>query len=305
MRGLYFGRGENSYIEKIEKNSAVLKLIAHGDGTEVMIQDIGADKVFGIGPADKSETMEFFYILDGSVLYDDQKKTITLNKGEFFYVHRLNERAIFKTLEPTKLLYLSTQPVFHYLSNMMKEIFDIARKVEEKDVYTHNHGRRVQDYSAEIGKRLGLSGDRYRELCYAALLHDIGKVHVPDSILKKKGRLTDEEYDIIKKHPVDGSKMVQGTYLQSIGDIIDQHHERLNGSGYPSGLKGDEILLEAKIIGVVDSYDAMTSDRPYRKGMDKSVALQELKDLTGKLYEQQVVDTFEQILKAEIELKQE
>ncbi len=296
MKGLYVGKGKRSYIEKAEQNSGQLKLIAHGDESEVMIQEIESDKVIIIAPADRQETMEFFYIQEGSLLYEEEDKQIIVNKDEFFYVHHLKEKISFKTLEATKLLYFSTQPVFHYLSDSIKDLYQIVEKVEKKDIYTHNHGKRVEDLSAEIGKRIGLKGERFSNLCYAALFHDIGKINVPDGVLNKPDRLTDEEYDIIKKHPSDGYSMVQGTFLENIGVIIKQHHERIDGSGYPEGLKDEDILLEAKIIGVVDSYDAMVNDRPYRKGMSEHKAINELKRLSGIKYDKEVVDIFVDVL---------
>ncbi len=133
-------------------------------------------------------------------------------------------------------------------------------------------------------------------LVIASILHDVGKINVPEEILNKPGGLTDEEYAIIKKHPADGAEMVKDTYYADISDIIHQHHERLNGSGYPCGLKGEDITIGAKIIGVSDSYDAMTDDRSYRNAYTPEYAMDELKRLSGILYEPNVVNALEQVL---------
>ncbi len=127
-------------------------------------------------------------------------------------------------------------------------------------------------------------------------MHDIGKINVPDEILKKPGRLTDEEFEYIKRHPGDGAEMVKKTSYEYIWQIIEQHHERLDGSGYPHGLKGNEILIEAKIIAVSDTYDAMTTDRPYRKGLSPIQTVEELKRLSGIHYEKEIVDVMVDIL---------
>jgi HD-GYP domain-containing protein (c-di-GMP phosphodiesterase class II) len=120
--------------------------------------------------------------------------------------------------------------------------------------------------------------------------------NVPDDVLKKPGRLTPEEFEFIKKHPSDGKEIVVNTYMNNISEIIEQHHERLNGTGYPKGLKGDQILVEAKIIAIVDSFDAMISERPYKKGIPIKKVIEELKSLRDIYYDKNIVDIFEQIL---------
>lgn len=119
---------------------------------------------------------------------------------------------------------------------------------------------------------------------------------MPEEILNKPGRLTFEEFEILKKHSVDGCNMVKSTYYSKIGEIILQHHERIDGSGYPSGLKGEHILLEAQIIGIADTYDAMTSDRVYRKGMDPMIAFNEIKKLGNRHFEPYIIAAFEKVL---------
>ena len=134
---------------------------------------------------------------------------------------------------------------------------------------------------------------------FAAVYHDIGKINVPDAILLKPASLSEEEFEYIKKHPTDGRKLFEKTYLCDIGEIIEQHHERLDGSGYPFGLKDEEICIEAKIVAVLDSYDAMTSDRPYRKGLSAKIAMEELKRFAGIHYDKKIVEIFEEVLKEE------
>jgi HD-GYP domain-containing protein (c-di-GMP phosphodiesterase class II) len=298
MEGLYLCQNE-SYLEKVTQKSAELSLIGRGDGAEIMIQKIRSQEIFFIEPSDRNETLEFFYILEGSIDCERDNQNVVLNKGEYFYVRGLKQTVCLKTISEVTLLYLSTAPFFHYLSKGIKELTSMNENVEEKDIYTHNHGVRVRDYSLKIAKILGFSSERLENIVFASLCHDVGKVFVPDEILNKPGKLTEEEFDLIKKHPVDGAKMARGTFMEKLDEIIAQHHERIDGSGYPYGLKGYEILLEAKIIAIADSFDAMTSDRSYRKAMEMEVAFKELKSLSGIHYDEKVVEAFEEVLKEE------
>jgi HD-GYP domain-containing protein (c-di-GMP phosphodiesterase class II) len=298
MEGLYLGQNE-SYLEKVTQKSAELSLIGRGDGAEIMIQKIRSQEIFFIEPSDRNETLEFFYILEGSIDCERDNQNVILNKGEYFYARGLKQTVCLKTISEVTLLYFSTAPFFHYLSKGIKELTSMNENVEEKDIYTHNHGVRVRDYSLKIAKILGFSSERLENIVFASLCHDVGKVFVPDEILNKPGKLTEEEFDLIKKHPVDGAKMARGTFMENLDEIIAQHHERIDGSGYPYGLKGYEILLEAKIIAIADSFDAMTSDRSYRKAMDMEVAFKELKSLSGIHYDETVVEAFEEVLKEE------
>lgn len=298
MKGFFTG-DEINCIEKVAKNSMELSLLAKGDGTEIMFYKIKKDFLITADPGENDEAMEFFYVVDGALDYEHHGERVVINKGEYFYVHRLTETVYLKALSDITLLYVSTQPVFHLLSDEVRELNNILRQAEQKDTYTYNHNLRVKEYGAKIAERLHLSRERLENLVHAAYFHDIGKINVPDEVLNKPERLNNEELNCIKKHPVDGYNIIMGTHLKDSGIIIKQHHERLNGSGYPDGLKGDEITLEARIIAVADSYDAMTSDRPYRKGMEPLKALNELKCMTGTHYDEQVVNTFELILKEE------
>ncbi|QGU94821.1 HD domain-containing protein [Clostridium bovifaecis] len=298
MDGLHFGLG-NKCIEKVTQNAGNLSLLAKGGETEVMLENIKSQEFFCIEPLENSEIMEFFYILKGSILFQENEKNTILEGGDYFYVHNIKETAHFYVVDEVTLIYVCSKPIFQYLSDRMRKVTEMITLVENKDIYTFNHGKRVKDYCMKIGKRLGFSKERLEVLGFASLCHDVGKINVPDEILNKPGRLTDEEMDYIKKHPQDGADIVEKGFLHPTYKIIQQHHERLDGSGYPLGLKDKDILLEAKIIAVADTYDAMTTDRAYRKGMDTMVAVNELRRLKGIHYDKEVVDTFEQVLKEE------
>ncbi len=157
-------------------------------------------------------------------------------------------------------------------------IVSLALTVEARDAYTEGHCDRLSTYAVALGRAIGLPANDLWALRKGGLLHDVGKVGIPDAILLKRGRLTAQEYEIVKSHTVIGERLCAGLRsLSSVRPIIRQHHERLDGSGYPDGLKGSEISLLAQIIGVVDAFDAMTTDRPYRRSLGIARAFEELR----------------------------
>lgn len=165
--------------------------------------------------------------------------------------------------------------------------------VDAKDSYTKNHSDRVSYYSVLIGQKLGLSHEEIETLRDGALFHDVGKIGIPDAILQKTGKLTDDEYDDIKNHPSIGAKILAPAKIFSnIIDIVKHHHERFDGKGYPSSLKGEAIPLLARIVCVADSFDAMTSDRSYRSRLTFFNALDELENGKGTQFDPRIVDAF-------------
>lgn len=154
----------------------------------------------------------------------------------------------------------------------------IAKTVDAKDKYTRQHSARVAKYSREIAIRSGLFSEEENDIIYrTALLHDIGKIGIPDSILNKKDRLSDDEFNKMKKHTVIGAQILKDmTLIKDVDKAAKFHHERYDGKGYPQGLLGEDIPIIARIVGVADAYDAMTSDRAYRKALPEDVVRSEL-----------------------------
>ena len=170
-------------------------------------------------------------------------------------------------------------------------VIAIARTVDAKDPRTGGHSRRVALYSKQMAKEYGLSDKDCRDIEWAANMHDIGKIAIPDAILNKDSRLTDEEYAIMKSHTTHGAKILSDfTLLDHVIEGAEFHHERYDGRGYPKGLKGEEIPLYARIIGVADAFDAMTANRVYRKQMDFGYVLGELEKGRGTQFDPQFVD---------------
>ena len=169
----------------------------------------------------------------------------------------------------------------------------LAFAVDEKDPYTHYHSRRVTELCGFISRGMALSDTKLERIRIAGLLHDIGKIGIKDSILLKSGKLTPEEFEEIKTHPLRSAKILEPiSDLREVIPGIRHHHEQFDGSGYPDGLKGLEIPLEARIMMVADAYDAMTSNRAYRKSMGHSVAIEQIREGSGSHFDPMVVDLF-------------
>lgn len=179
-----------------------------------------------------------------------------------------------------------------------KIVIAFARALNARDAYTYHHSVEVSTLSVKVGLALGLDNNQIRQLRIAGLLHDLGKISMENSILMKSGELTEDEFKKIKEHPIVGASFLDGIPgFELAREIILQHHERLNGKGYPRGLKGDEVLLEARILAVVDTFHATVSHRPYRPAKSVETAFKELREDNG--LDQTVVETLIEVIKRE------
>lgn len=179
----------------------------------------------------------------------------------------------------------------------MQMMKTLATTIEAKDEYTKGHSYRVAEYSALIAKQLGWSENEVQNLRNAAFLHDIGKIGVPDTILNKPTKLSDEEYEIIKSHTIMGADILKDiTIVSNLTDIARYHHERYDGKGYPDGLKGEEIPFHARIISVADSYDAMKSRRIYRNSLPDEIIRDEIVKNKGTQFDPQIADIFIELM---------
>jgi putative nucleotidyltransferase with HDIG domain len=170
----------------------------------------------------------------------------------------------------------------------------LAAAIDEKDPYTRGHSGRVAKYSLVIGEVLGLNADDLDWLRISALLHDVGKIGVDDRVLKKPGKLTDEEFDLMKQHTIKGANIMRPVaQLKDVLPGIELHHERMDGAGYPYGLQGDQIPLMARIISVADTLDAITTNRPYQSAMDLEYAVERIRALAVSRFDPLVVAALE------------
>ena len=179
----------------------------------------------------------------------------------------------------------------------------LMRTLAIREHGTHEHTARVTALALALGKKLGLSDEELLTLYWGAMLHDIGKIGIPDHILRKDGPLTEEEWEVMRKHPIYGREILQDLhFLKGALDVVYHHHERFDGRGYPEGLQGHNIPYLARIFSVVDAFDAMISDRPYRKGMSVEEALRELARNRGTQFDPDIVDAFIQLIQERPEL---
>jgi len=201
---------------------------------------------------------------------------------------------LFTTLASLAAVAIENASLYEQLKEAFyTTVYTLAETIEKRDPYTGNHTKRVMEYSLAIGKTLGLAEQDMTRLQFGAVLHDIGKIGVRDNVLLKESALTDEEFEQIKKHPVYGEEIIRPiSQFKSAIPGVKHHHEKFNGRGYPDGLKGEEIDITARIIAVADSFDAMTSNRPYREGLSLDVAFEELRKYSGTQFDPEVVDAF-------------
>jgi len=217
-----------------------------------------------------------------------------------------NDLSMLVTLASQIAITLNNAQLYEDLeASYLSSVRALANSLDAKDAYTRGHSERVALYSMEIGKRMNLVPEMLKTLHIGALLHDIGKIGISEAILQKTSRLTDEEYQLIKTHPVRGAAIIEpAKFLKEKVPLIKYHHERFDGNGYPEGLKGEVIPLMARIICVADSYDAMTSKRAYRDTMEKESAAQELLKCSGTQFDPKIVAAFLGVLSDEAKMKE-
>ena len=185
--------------------------------------------------------------------------------------------------------------------NYLSTVEALVQALEAKDTYTSGHSARVGKLAVAIAEGLGMKEDKIESLKYAAVLHDVGKIGVSEIILNKEGKLLDSEWEAIRSHPVIGQTIIKGIkFMFDIGEVVRHHHECYDGNGYPDGIKGEEIPLESRIIAVADTYDAITTDRSYRKGSTHDEAITELKSVAGSQLDPVLVEIFCKVVTSEM-----
>lgn len=238
---------------------------------------------------------------------------ITAYTKESSIISAINDSKIFRYIKkpwnPEELQNVVDSALLTFQLNMdnnnltdnLKHLFEgtinaITEALDAKDINTSGRSKRVCMYASEIAKKMDLSESDITKIAMAGLLHDIGMIGVPESILNKPDKLTPEEYSVVKEHVRLGMKIIADIkQLSSVIEIIENHHEYYDGNGYPSGKKRDEIPLLSRIIAVADAYDGMVSNRPYREGMEQEKAVQIIRDLSGTQFDPVVVKCFDEI----------
>ncbi len=221
--------------------------------------------------------------------------TVLKMRGEAFDEEDVQ---LLETLAHQASIFLQAAELYENINDLFLDVIKaLVAAIDAKDRSTQGHSVRVLDLAVAIAQELGLDPNTVSDIRIGSLLHDVGKIGISDQILSKPGRLTPEEFKIMKKHPLYGRQiMSQVRVLQSALPGIAEHHERLDGSGYPYGLMGDQISIAGRVIAVADVFDALTSDRPYRKGVSVQAALSYLNEESGKLFDRACVQALTQII---------
>ena len=262
-------------IKKLNKTQEVIIVSAFND-SEYLSEAI-AFGVTGyiIKPIDFKQILQ---MLEQSV-----KKLVAFSENEMYKNHlqELVEQRTHEVVELQKKLTV----------NFEQTIESLVRMIEERDTYTGGHSERVAKYSYDIAKEYGLSENECENIYTAGILHDIGKVATPDAILLKPNKLTDLEYSLIKNHVSAGYEILSKIEMYSfIAEIIHAHHEHFDGSGYPQGLVGSQIPIEARIMSIADTFDAMTTNRIYKVRMPAKDAIEEIKSLSGQWFDPDLIE---------------
>ena len=292
--GFYY-RKQGQYLESVSSKAVDVHLLVSRQGTELLEGHVKENELLIL--VSSQGAAETYYLLEGQLECVIDDKTLLFSTGDSFTTEGLNDPVILTALTPVRFLYFSSQPTFHELSESLTKLLSLAVDIELADGCTADHCARIQRLAYATGKELELSQYQLYLLNYGAYLHDIGKVDVPLNILQKESALSDAEWQVMKQHPKFGSEVLKETFLSEAAFIVAQHHERMDGSGYPLGLKGDEIQIESYIVAVVDAFDAMTSDRPYQKARSEEEAMAELWRCADVFYPASVVEAFSRVLK--------
>lgn len=283
-------------LAQISHPKVNIELLAAGQKAEVMRFTFLPGATFGLVSDPKFDGLECYVLLEGRLVTHRNGERIVIQPGDTIEATPAEEACMLEAETAGTALYVSSAPFFHFLDKHVRELVGMAVDIEIKDGYTSDHCSRMQTLARKVGTKLELPHLQLFHLTWGALLHDIGKVKIPGHILGKPGPLTPEEWVIMRRHAEWGRQMLKESALPEAAIIVGQHHERFDGSGYPHGLKGDQICLEARIVAVCDSWDAMTTDRVYRKALSRAEAIADLQRGAGVLYDPAVVAAFLSII---------
>ncbi|HEV2147406.1 MAG TPA: HD domain-containing phosphohydrolase [Longimicrobiaceae bacterium] len=315
--------GVRAVLARVLRDGYELRLATSGEEAEEMFGREGADLVLsdlqmpGIGGLELLQRFKAmddtvgFIILTGAGTMENAIDALRLQADDYLLKpFNLDEviLAVERALEHRSLLRENRFHQRHLEERVAEQarelealfvdaLLSLANAVEARDDYTGNHVGRVARRAVATGSEMGLAGEELRHLWVGALLHDIGKIAVPDHVLLKPGRLTDEEYEVMKRHPETGAAiMSRSAFLRPALPAVLHHQERWDGAGYPAGLKGEEISIQGRIIAVVDTFDAIVTTRPYRPKRSPEAAMEEIERCSGTQFDPAVVAAFRRAL---------
>ena len=269
------------------------------EGVTLNIKDISTDPRFGNRDIAKKIGFREKAMLTMPVKYKDKViGVLQLINKKGGGVFTKEDEELLEGMSSQIAIALENAKLFKGMRDMfIDSIRALANAIDAKDPYTNGHSKRVTEFSMMTGRAMGLNDDQLERLEYMAVLHDVGKIGIKDAVLNKQAKLDDEEFAIMKSHTMIGAKILgEMKTLQELVNGAKYHHEKFDGTGYYNRLKGEEIPLEARIISVSDTYDAMTSDRPYRKGLDHEIAMNEINRCSGTQFDPEVVKYFNKVM---------
>lgn len=288
-------RSECIESNKASFSSAVVSKKFTSDTLEINFYYFGKDCLFFVDQAKFPGSLKTYTVISGSCLNLETEQI--LEAGDLFTVDHTQPVLNFKTLEDITLVVhaYNNSAYDHFVTNS-DHITLLLTEIQNKDSYTKEHCNRVFELSQKLAIDCQLTSQALHNLILAARYHDVGKVFIDDEILNKPGALSAEEYEKMQAHVLKGKALITDNFSEAIFNIISLHHERIDGSGYPYGLKADEIPIEGRILAICDSYDAMITDRVYKKGKSVAEALDELRHLAGKTLDGELVHRFIKII---------
>lgn len=286
--------GKNDSIVRVLANQSIFELKAKDTNLEIIEMSIIAGKCLFLHPYECENALYLFYILEGEVVSSDDQSVY--GPGTTIAAKDLTESVIFNITKDTRFLMVSQKDFFDFQTEYYTIMADEMRKIQAKDKYTEEHCNRTGNLAIQVGKVLGLKEESINALMRASKIHDIGKINTPLEILNKPQSLTDLEFDIIKRHPQEGFGIISGKVTDLESRIVLEHHEKCDGSGYPFGKVKSQICIESRVLAVVDAYDALISERPYRKALNTDEALHLLYNDAGTLWDEEILKALKRIV---------
>lgn len=280
MEGIRFNT-RTTAEEILAGNEPSTQLLAKQGDLEVILYRIKGESVVWLFPASDPNAIEYFFVHAGGVDLAMEDGLVSLGAGESFSVSGLKADVPVRMHGDTEIVYVTNCPVFEAVQDVDKSLQELLTRIDEKDHYTSRHSKAVLQYSLAIYDAMQDRGPNIarEDLAFAALFHDVGKCFVPVEILQKPDRLEQAELRYILRHPVDSGRMLLPKFGEQIAEIARNHHERLDGTGYPRGLHAEDISLSSQIVAVADAFDAMTSNRGYNVVKTFTQAAEELVSL--------------------------
>jgi len=292
---------ENKALDRIDIGHAISTYIGKTDTIAYSLFSLLAKRSFWVrfSVEEGRHITEMYTVVEGEIEVQYEGNTFLLREGDTLDASNYPELLSFYSEHAVEFFVEMSVDVFETNFKYTEIVQRDAAAIERVDGYTYHHCCRIKDYSIELWKKLEQPIECVTKLRWGAYFHDIGKLAVPIEILNKKGKLSAQEWCIMKNHTTIGAEMMRNHEIKWLRDsayIVEEHHERYDGKGYPNGLKEDEISLEAAIVSVVDSFDAMTTNRVYRDAISIEEAIQEIVQGRGTQFNPKVVDAFLNLL---------